>query len=189
MANHSHGCHVCKLRIQELLTMLYGKVTLDYELALPAKLDEYRVFPFYPALSEIHEALQRFCGFAGFVMADKLPAVDFFVHNPGFIVELEDEQHFTLARAITLAYYPNELALGFLKARWVQLARSVNHTDNERPYRNEQVAWYDTLHDFSSAILDFKPTVRLPAFEQSWCTLDAGKEKDLEAFCKIVEFA
>ena len=186
MTNHSDDCRQCRQRLLELLTALFGEVSTSYDLELPARLHEYRFFPLFHSLREIHEALQSYCGYAGFMITDRLPVVSYFVHNPGFVVEFDEPRRFTLPRAISLAYYPADLQLGFARTRWVHLARTRNFSDDEQAYHAEQLAWYDTLYDFSSAILNHKPTVRLCASDQRWCALDPTDEQHLQAFHQLL---
>jgi len=94
-------------------------------------------------------------------MQKKLPNVDFFVPNPGFIVEFDESQHFTKPREKALSNYPDTLNLGFDRSKWNNLWIGLNKKDKDTPYRDEQRALYDTLRDFAPIMLDLKPTIRL----------------------------
>jgi hypothetical protein len=165
--------------------MIYGDVKERYKLNLPSQLDEYKRYQFYDALKTIHAKLQNYRGFRSFVRVKKLPNVDYFVVNPGFVVEFDESQHFTKPREITLRNYPQTLRLGFDKNRWIKRCIELNRKDNDPPYRDEQRAWYDTIRDFSSAILNI-PVIRVLAEEHVWCKLSVEKEEDVEWFKNLI---
>jgi hypothetical protein len=48
------------------------------------------------------------------VKSRTLRPCDFFVPNPGFIVEFDESQHFTKPRRIALQNYPEKIELGFV---------------------------------------------------------------------------
>ena len=183
---HNERCKACKKAVEEILAESFGEVKVNYNLDLPSKVDGYKNSIFAKVLIKIYRKLQKHRGHNQFVKAKKLPNVDFFVPNPGFIVEFDESQHFSRPREITLANYPDALKLGFDKSRWKNLCRTFNVKDNDPPYRNEQRAWYDTLRDFAPSILKLKPTKRLFARDFAWCSLDPQKTADRTSFMRIL---
>ena len=115
-----------------------------------------------------------------------LPHCDFFIPNPGFILEFDESQHFTLPRKIALERYPDDLKMGFSRERWMMLCQRIDSKDNDPPYRDEQRAWYDTLRDFLPAIKGLKPTVRLFARDFVWCSLDPDDPSDVRRFKNLL---
>lgn len=182
---HNERCKECKRRIFELLTKIYGEVKERFNLNLPCELEKYQEYEFYDALKTIYIKLQNHRGFKRFVRAKKLPNVDYFVVNPGFIIEFDESQHFTKPREITLKNYPEKLKLGFDKNMWIKRCIDLNRKDNDPPYRDEQRAWYDTLRDFSSLILNI-PIIRLLPEECVWCELNPEKETDVRWFKELI---
>lgn len=185
---HNERCKGCKVRIQELLATVFGEVMADHSLDLPSRIADYRIFELCDSLEQIHGLLQQSRGYENFVRAKKLPKVDFFVPDPGIIVEFDESQHFTKPRKITLDNYPEELHLGFDKEKWKSLCSKFNRQDNDPPYRDEQRAWYDTLRDFAPSVLGLRPTVRLYASDYLWCSLAPSSRADLEMFQEIMQY-
>ena len=176
---HSENCKECKKRIFELLSRIFGEVELSYDLNLPTDPNAFQGNPFYRDLRTILKALQNHRGHQNFVGVKKLPRVDFFVKRPGFIVETDESQHFTMPRKIALENYPDTLKLGFDKERWMELCETLNRHDNDpNPYRDETRAWYETLRDFAPAFLNLKPTVRIYLKDYTWCSLHLKESED-----------
>jgi len=185
--HNGERCPRCKETIKRLLEKIYGRVEENYKFNVGTCPENFKGRSYYNKLREIYEALQSYRGSKEFVKAKTLPNCDFFIPNPGFIVEFDESQHFTLPRKIALEKYPSNLELGFNREKWIRLCEKINAKDNDPPYRDEQRAWYDTLRDFSSIILGLKPTVRLYAKDFVWCQLDPENPRDVEKFRRIIE--
>ncbi len=183
---HNERCKTCKARVKELLHHIFGKVIVNYNLDLPSAAEDYSHLTSGKELTKIHQALQEYRDNKHFVKAKKMPHVDFFIPEPGFIVEFDESQHFTKLREIALANYPSMLTVGFDKMKWMELCSKLNKKDNDPIYRDEQRAWYDTLRDFAPAIKHLKPTVRLFASDFVWCSLDPTSKDDIQIFAKII---
>ena len=183
---HDERCRRCKKTIRRLLERIYGRVEENRRFEVGTRPEDYRGTPYYSKLKEIYEALQNHRGFKDFVRAKMLPHCDFFVPNPGFILEFDESQHFTLPRKIALERYPDDLKMGFSRERWMMLCQRIDSKDNDPPYRDEQRAWYDTLRDFLPAIKGLKPTVRLFARDFVWCSLDPDDPSDVRRFKNIL---
>lgn len=69
---HYERCKDCKQRIQELLGELCGDVRRNYNLDMPAKLDDYKADSIYDFLAIIYKKLQDHRGYSNFVKAKKL---------------------------------------------------------------------------------------------------------------------
>ncbi|OFV68580.1 MAG: hypothetical protein SCAL_000256 [Candidatus Syntrophoarchaeum caldarius] len=180
-------CPKCKETIRKLLEKIYGRVEENYKFRVGTLPEDFKNTPYYSELKKIYEKLQNHRGYKDFVKAKTLPNCDFFVPNPGFIVEFDESQHFTLPRKITLGEYPTNLELGFSKEKWIRLCEKIDAKDNDPPYRDEQRAWYDTLRDFLPTILGLQPTVRLFAKDFIWCSLNPNNPEDVDRFQKMIE--
>jgi hypothetical protein len=184
---HSERCQDCKKRVETLLGTLYGRVETNYKFALGVKPQDYNNHKYYSYLAEIYAALAANRGFQDFVRAPSLPNVDFFVPKPGFIVEFDESQHFTLPRKLALNHYPRDLQLGFSLQQWIYLSETIAAEDDDPPFRDEQRAWYDALRDFVPAFEGLQPTVRLYASELQWCALDGETPDALKCFEDVIE--
>ena len=182
MSRHSERCSRCKSTIGRLLKTLYGDVRVNHRFDVGTRPEDLRMSPFREELRTIFLKLQQLRGFHVFVKASMLPAVDFFVPSPGFIVEFDETQHFTACRRESLLLYPRDLRTGFDVERWIRLCEQIRARDNDPPYRDEQRAWYDTMRDFLPSERPFKPTVRLFSKDAIWCDLDPEDDSDVRAF-------
>jgi len=184
---HDERCSECKNTIIEMFRTLYGTVKIDYKFNIPTNIDEFKSESYYKDLLKILNALKNNRGYTDFIRTKNLNRCDLYIPNPGFIVELDESQHFTKARRIALQNYPKNLKTGFNKNKWINICRKINAKDNHPAYRDEQRAWYDTIRDFIYIIKrDMQPTVRIYMGDYEWCSLDPCVEKDIKIFQKIV---
>lgn len=183
--SHNERCKECKVRVRELLEKIYGTVIVNYRISLPTRPEDFRDHPHYAVLNRIYSDLQKHRGFTEFVRASYVD-VDFFVPDPGFIVEFDESQHFTEPRKITLAHYPSDVTSGFSREVWMKHCDEIRTYDNDPPFRDEQRAWYDTLRDFIPEIKGFQPTVRLYVREMEWCKFDPENPGDVMMFKNLL---
>ena len=178
------SCSACKDRIAELLTRIYGSCERSHRFGWETGLAAYESTSIGLALRDIAQLLKKQRGFGldVFVRRKKLAECDYWVPEPGFIVEFDESQHFTALRAVALSAYSDAAPLGFSRARWIDLCKRYNRRDNNPVYRDEQRAWYDTLRDLVPSIKGLQPTVRLHAGDLEWCSLDANSKEDRERF-------
>lgn len=186
MAKHNERCRGCKDAIANLLAATFGQIEINYDIDLPARLEDYYETSIYADLAPIYKALQSNRGFDEFVKAKRLPRVDFFIPAKMLIVEFDESQHFTKPRDITLSLYPNKREFGFPVNRWRSLCQSLNKRDNSPPFRDEQRAWYDTIRDFAPFFWKTGNTVRLFSSDIVWCSLDPKAESDIDKFKKLI---
>lgn len=181
-------CPACLQRFEELLRAIYGEVHVNYRLpGMGARPEDFETNKHYSTLARIYAALQDHRGHREFVRVRTLPHCDFHVANPGFVVELDERQHFTLPRKLALSLYPPDLVLGFNRNRWMALCKDIAAKDNDPPFRDEQRAWYETLRDFAPALLGLRPTVRLCRRDVVWCSMKASSQTDISGFRTIIE--
>jgi hypothetical protein len=186
MQHSDERCKECKRVLKKLLEKLYGRVEQNHKLTLGTRPDVYKGTQCHAILGKIFLALQRHRGFTEFVGVNKLPPSDFFVPNPGFLVEFDESQHFTTPRSLALSLYPNNLDFGFDIPQWMNHCDEIQARDNDPPFRDEQRAWYDTLRDFAPQSTGTLPTLRLQADEFEWCSLDPDDATDVETFRHIL---
>jgi len=183
---HNERCPVCKETVERLLREIYGEVRRNYRIKIGTLPEDYNGQRIHGQLSTIYSALQNYRGFTEFVGVRYIDA-DFFVPEPGFIVEFDESQHFTEPRKIALSYYPSDLKTGFSREVWMKHCDEICAHDGNPPFRDEQRAWYDTLRDFLPEIKGFLPTMRLYAKEMTWCSLDVKNGDDIMKFKELIE--
>lgn len=185
---HSERCPECKQRIQKLLERIYGRCLQNHRFGWRTDLASYMETPIGTALKDVATVLQTYRGFdmRDFVRSSRLAGCDFWVPDPGFIVEFDESQHFTSTRKRALSVYADDEPLGFSAKRWVTLCEKHNAKDNDPPFRDEQRAWYDTLRDLVPSIKGLCPTVRLYARDRVWCSLDPDSAEDQARFSYLM---
>ena len=185
---HSERCPECKIRVGELLERIYGTCVPNHGFGWQTSLASYVGTPIGSALRDVATVLETHRGFGigNFVRRDVLAGCDFWVPNPGFIVEFDESQHFTSPRKLALSVYVDVHSLGFSAERWMALCEHHDATDNDPPYRDEQRAWYDTVRDLVPSIKGLQPTVRLYARDWAWCSLDPNSREDRERFSDLI---
>jgi len=184
-ASHSEHCDKCKDRIEQLLKFLYGSVVRNWKSGLPARPEKLSDGPAAEALRRIYRELTELRGHENLVGQDQLPPCDYFVPSPGFVVEVDERQHFTAPRRASLKNYGSPARFGFSVRRWAQLCERIDAHDNDPPHRDEQRAWYDTLRDHLHLLLPSKvacPTVRIFAGDHRWCGLEPTNPEDQAFF-------
>ena len=184
---HSEQCPDCKIRVHELLERIYGTCLQNHKFVWPTHFSLYEGTAIYPTLRKVVKALEAYRGFSfeDFVRTKTVRPCDFWVPNPGFIVEFDESQHFTSPRKLVLSAYPDDHPAGFSIDRWIALCKKHNARDNDPPYRDEQRAWYDTLRDIIPSLEGLQPTVRIYASDFAWCSLDPDSSNDLRQFSDI----
>ena len=187
-ARHSERCRECKLRVRELLERIYGTCLSNHRFGWQTGLAPYAETLIGAALRDVAAVIQEYRSFAigDFVRRDALAGCDYWVPDPGFIVEFDESQHFTIPRKLALAEYADEEHLGFSAKRWITLCEHHDSKDNDPPFRDEQRAWYDTLRDVLPSIKGLGPTVRLYAGDRAWCSLDPDSEEDRDGFLDLM---
>ena len=182
---HSAHCRACKERVRALLTTLYGDCRVNHTLPWSALPQDYTKTLLGPALARICSALGDYRGHRDFIKSAQVPPCDYFISDPPFIVEFDESQHFSQARLVTLANYPEKFIVGFSRRRWLELCRKINAEDHQPFDRDERRAWYDSLRDLVPSLYGYQPTVRLYAEQTQWCALgDAAR--DVAVFCALL---
>jgi hypothetical protein len=184
---HNQRCPDCKNAVRLLLQRIYGKVETNYSFDIETQPDAFENLTCFSDLRKAYEALQKQRGFTDFIRAKRLPACDFYIPDPGFVLEFDESQHFTPLRQMSLGLYPESIEYGFDRERWKELCAKIKAKDNDPPYRDEQRAWYDTLRDFLPQLIPgLKSTVRLFAKDHKWCDLDHNNPQDIAFFKHLI---
>ena len=185
---HSERCRACKIRVRQLLEHIYGTCVPNHRFGWQAGLDPYAATSIGSVLRDVAGVLEAYRGYGigTFVRSDVLAGCDYWVPDPGFIVEFDENQHFTSPRKLALSVYADTAPLGFSAERWTELCEHHDARDNDPRYRDEQRAWYDTLRDLVPSIEGLQPTMRLYARDRVWCSLDPDSREDRERFSELM---
>jgi len=186
-SQHSPHCRGCKQRVYELLSAIYGECQTNHQFPWSARPDDYANTAIGTTLERIRTTLGDLRGHRDFIKSAQMPPCDYFVADPPFIVEFDENQHFSRSRLVTLTNYPATVTVGFSISRWQELCRKIGAVDDTPIDRDERRAWYDTLRDLVPIIHSFKPTVRLYAEEYPWCSLGAASPSGLSSFRARIE--
>lgn len=179
---HSAHCRVCKQRVGEMLKAIYGGCRQNYSFGWSALPRDYGNTPIGMTLERIQSRLENFRGHRDFIKSPLVPPCDYYISAPPFILEFDENQHFSRPRLIALSLYPEDLKLGFSVDDWRGLCRSLDARDDKPFDRDERRAWYDTLRDLIPTLYGFAPTARLYGGAYPWCSLDNTSIRDREFF-------
>jgi hypothetical protein len=105
--------------------------------------------------------------------SNRLPG-DFIHAETGTLIEIDESQHFTTPRLMTLDLYPPDLPLGFdvdhyrdLCHRWRSESDGYRRTKVARGFgvggRQKQRAYYDALRDITTPAMGYPPLIRIDA--------------------------
>lgn len=183
---HNERCKLCKETIKIILEKIYGRIEINHKFKVGTSPEDFKDSKYYNSLKKIYKALQKHRGFRNIIRANTLPNCDYFIPNPGFILEFDESQHFSIPRKVALINYPKNIILGFNKNKWISLCQKINANDNDPPYRDEQRAWYDTLRDLVPEMKSLRPTIRLYSKDLLWCKLSPKNKKDIHRFKNII---
>jgi len=184
--NHNERCPDCKQTVEKMLIKIYTTVIPNYKFESGVFPEDFIKSEYHQVLKDIFSSLKYYRGHDTFIRTLELPRVDFYVPNPGLIIEFDESQHFTACRQIALLKYPETIKIGFGLNKWIDLCKKINAKDNNPPFRDEQRAWYDTLRDFLPTIKQLKPTIRLYSKDYHWCSLNPEIESDVQQFRKFL---
>jgi len=119
----------------------------------------------------------------------KLRCDAYFGGNHNFILEFDEFQHFSSARARTLQMLPGDLHLGYDKAHYLDLCNQ--HRERADAYRKTkktadfcfaggrtaQRAYFDAFRDILPILHGLRPTVRVSEFEVSSISRDTPEAR------------
>ena len=97
---HAERCRECKIRVKQLLGRIYGACLRDHSFQWETSLTAYAGTPIGPVLRDVAGVLERYRGYGigAFVRSNVLAGCDYWVPDPGFVVEFDESQHFTRPR-------------------------------------------------------------------------------------------
>jgi len=173
----------------------YGIFNVNFEHKIEGvslDLKNYQDKDFYKEIENIYNKLVEYRGYDQFLYkkgkSKTLKPVDFYVVSHNFVVELDEHQHFTKARLITLKEYPKNFKTGYNLNEWKEKCKNYNRKDNHPEDRDEYRAWADTIRDYIPKIKGFNdPTRRIFLGEKQYCKdFDFQSDESLGHFFKYI---
>ena len=161
------GREVIQQRVTEVIRSVVGnQCTVKPRHSFPWLTYEYKHLRCSGMLERIHNVLTLHREHQNFVRGRGSLGCDIFLSKTyNCIVEVDEEQHFTIPRRIALDNYPTDILLGFDRESYTELCRIHRRNDPDPPYRDEQRAFYDTLRDIVPLEFGLNPTVRVHVYE------------------------
>jgi very-short-patch-repair endonuclease len=118
--------------------------------------------------------LSKFRGNKKFKDKIRKPECDYVIKEKKIIIEYDERQHFSKARAICLSNYPKDVKTFFDKATWLKHCKNINAKDNDPIDRDETKAFYDSVRDIE-AFRNGWHLIRFYHGEIDWESKDAFK--------------
>ncbi|MDR3181758.1 MAG: hypothetical protein LBT89_02375 [Planctomycetaceae bacterium] len=122
----------------------------------------------------IHNALVAYRGLHP-VVEKKDIRCDFVIESDKLIIEFDERQHFSEARKISLAHYPDSVVIHFDKSKWKKLCEEKQAKDNDPAYRDEQRALLDSVRDIAAAKNGYT-LLRITEWDVDWTLPNAANE-------------
>jgi hypothetical protein len=177
---HKESCKGCKKVFLRTLKREFGEVIDQWTSGWPCRIDDVLSLSEMnkstaQSIKKIFRALQKHRGHKDFVGVKNLPKCDYYIKSLNCLVEIDESQHFTAPRGITLSLYRKEFQLRFDKKDWLKKCQDLNRHDNHPLDRDERRAWYDTLRDIIPPLFGMAPTIRIFARDIVSCKEDFRK--------------
>lgn len=188
---HNTRCHKCKSIIYNMLQIIFENVEFKYKAeGVSVRLEDYsncKDKEVYAQLEKVYRSLVEIHHYDDFVRTKHLNRCDLYIPSKKVIIELDELQHFTFPRLVSLENYPGKIKLGYDIDWYKSTCNQLRSVDNDPKYRDEQRAWYDTMRDFLPYLSnEVELTVRIPLGFHSWCDLSPNREEDVELFKQYI---
>lgn len=131
--------------LRRVLHDLFGN-TLDIERSID-EISSSNSFENLHDYKKIISNLSSYRGHKKFKNKNRKPECDFVIEAERIIIEYDERQHFSKARAICLSNYPKDITTFFDQSTWIKLCKEINAKDNDPIDRDETRAFYDTVRD------------------------------------------
>lgn len=119
-----------------------SEMTFDWMMAPPIESDEL--------YSRLYRELQQYRNAPSkFARVKYKVRCDFVCVSKKFIVEYDERQHFSKARAISLDAY-RDIPLNYDRDIWIQACKDIDARDNDPIYRDEGRAFFDSVRDIQA---------------------------------------
>lgn len=127
------------------------------------------------AYSSIYNALHHLNGDTSFAKKNVTLRCDFVSDSHKIMIEYDERQHFSIARAAALEAYPSDIELSFDKELWKQACLDIKAKDGNPANRDEIRAFYDSTRDIEAAKHGYK-LVRIMHGQFDWSSSHAEQQ-------------
>jgi hypothetical protein len=187
---HAESCKRCKAALLNALRDEYGEIIQQWKPGWPCQFNDLRTSGLIEgatgdSLKSVYRSLQKHRGYSKFVGWKRIPACDYYIPALNRLLEFDESQHFTSARAVIFQHYPKRMKIGFDKSEWLERCRAINRHDNHPPHRDETRAWYDTLRDILPIQFGMNSTIRIYSKHMIWCQENVELKKFVKSLKKI----
>lgn len=163
---HLESCKGCKKVFKKALERKFGEIIHQWRSGWPCQIEDVLALSVMnksvsQTIIKIFKDLQKHRGQNKLVRAKKLSPCDYYVKSLNCLIEIDESQHFTAPRRITLHLYPKRFHSGFDIKEWIYRCKDLDRHDNDIPYRDEQRAWFDTIRDLLPPLFGMAPTIRI----------------------------
>lgn len=134
--------------LRRVLHDLFGN-TVDIERSIE-EISSANSFDNPDDYEKIISNLSSYRGHKNFKSKNRKPECDFVIEDKRIIIEYDERQHFSKARAICLTNYPKDIKTFFDQSTWIKLCKEFNAKDNDPIDRDETRAFYDTVRDIEA---------------------------------------
>jgi hypothetical protein len=177
---HHESCKGCKREFLKSLKKQFGEVIDEWSSGWPCRIEDVLCLSNMnkttaQSIKNIYAALQKHRGHEDFIRVKNLSQCDYYVKSLNCLVEIDESQHFTAPRGISLSLYPKRFKSGFNRDVWIKRCRQLDRHDNSPKDRDENRAWYETLRDILPPLLGMEPTIRIFAKDLVRCEEDYKK--------------
>ena len=139
---HNSHCEECKETIIDCFRQIYGTegVVVRKKLDVSTFIEDYQGKPYHNDMLKILEAIESYRGYKSeeFIKAKSLYSCDLYIPSHNYIVELDENQHFTAVRKESLFAYPDNFVFGYSKYNYLDMCDEINAKDGDPYYRDEQ---------------------------------------------------
>lgn len=115
----------------------------------------------------IVSSLEKYRNQNGFNKSNYSLLCDIVLEDLKLIIEYDENQHFSIARKISLENYPKNINLYFSKEFWIKSCEKINAKDNSPIDRDEKRAFYDSVRDIEADKYGYK-LLRIKHGEVNW---------------------
>jgi len=182
--SHTESCKACKKTFLKALRSEFGEVIEQWSPGWPCRIEDILDFSEIKSnaaglMNRIYSALQNHRGYNSFVGRKTLPNCDYYIKSLNCLFEIDESQHFTAPRKLTLSLYPKNVPFSFDLKIWLSKCQMLNRHDNHPPNRDETRAWYDTLRDLLPPLFGMAPTFRIYAKDFKWCNVSREDTREI----------
>ncbi len=116
--SHTESCKACKKKFLKALRREFGEVIEQWSTGWPCRIEDILNFSEIKSnaaglMNRIYSVLQNHRGYNSFVGRKTGRNCDYYIKSLNCLFEIDESQHFTAPRKITLSLYPKNIPISF----------------------------------------------------------------------------